>query len=129
MQPQLVPVITQAWSGDGHAPSHCGTSALPQDTLRHAHEPVPTAARQLEPAPHDPVHCPFSKRQAVLPAVVVVVELPGTVVVDAPGTVVVVGPADGFAAGYRASVGRGGQPCVSRRRPAAAAVFRPPAGT
>jgi hypothetical protein len=76
MQPQLVPVITQAWSGDGHAPSHCGTSALPQDTLRHAHEPVPTAARQLEPAPHDPVHCPFSKRQAVLPTVVVVVELP-----------------------------------------------------
>jgi hypothetical protein len=47
---------TQASLGDGHAPLHAGESASPQEIFRHSHDPVPTAARQVEPAAHDPLH-------------------------------------------------------------------------
>src|SRR5262245_23089140 len=83
---------TQAWLAEAHGRLHCGVSALPHEAVPHPHDPVPTAAPQLEPGAHEPVHSPFLNMQPmVIPCTVVVVELPGpdgvvvVVVVEAVG--------------------------------------------
>src|SRR5262249_12899536 len=57
---------TQASLADAHAPWHCGVSALPHETGRPSHDPVPTAAPHLEPGAQEPVHAPFLNVQPML---------------------------------------------------------------
>jgi len=57
---------TQAWLADAQAPLHCGELAAPHETLRHAHDAVPTAARHVEPGAQEPVHCPLWNEHPML---------------------------------------------------------------